>query len=262
MRSCFVIMPFSRELKPVYDDAIKPAAEAEGFECVRVDEIPGAGNIVRGIVESIQRADVVIADLTSKNANVFYELGIAHALGNNVIALAQSVKEDVPFDVGNYKVLQYDMKWGGEKRLKADIQQALRTLEQWSQKPSNPVQDFLPSDSRPVPRQQYTHLADRLRCKEDELDRTAKQLSERVVQQEEIEKLRSDNLKLNSVRQFVELLIKSVPDSDVTSTNVDDMMKDFLAEVAAKVEVTVPMSSSSEEGRGGIPRIVFRKVNK
>jgi len=73
---CFVIMPFKDEMKGVYEGAIKPAVESLGLECIRVDEIDGSGNVVRRIIERIHEAKAVIADLTGKSANVFYELGI------------------------------------------------------------------------------------------------------------------------------------------------------------------------------------------
>jgi nucleoside 2-deoxyribosyltransferase len=68
------------------------------------------------ILESIRKADVVLADLTGKNANVFYEVGICHALGKPVLLLAQSI-EDVPFDLRHRRVLLYEYTPKGCKRL-------------------------------------------------------------------------------------------------------------------------------------------------
>lgn len=152
---CFVIMPFSDNLKPVYEDAIKLAVEDAKLRCIRVDEVSGTGNIVRRIVEHIHEARVIVADLTGRNANVFYELGIAHALGNNVIVLAQDIRADVPFDLGPYKVIQYGTGWGADRALRQSLLREILSLAEWSKGPSNPVQDFLPPDARPVPFGKY-----------------------------------------------------------------------------------------------------------
>jgi len=168
---CFVIMPFKDEMKGVYEGAIKPAVESLGLECIRVDEIDGSGNVVRRIIERIHEAKAVIADLTGKSANVFYELGIAHALGNNVIVLAQNVKEDVPFDVSNYKVIPYTDTITGGDRLKQAIRSALTTLDEWSKRPSNPVQDFLPPGTRPVPASDYIAMQQKLEAMKQALEK-------------------------------------------------------------------------------------------
>ena len=74
---------------------------------VRAKEIEGQNNILRDVIEGIARSDLIIADLTDANANVFYELGIAHTLGRPVILVTQSVK-DLPFDLKSYRALEYD----------------------------------------------------------------------------------------------------------------------------------------------------------
>jgi hypothetical protein len=168
---CFVIMPFKDEMKGVYDSAIKPAVESQGLKCIRVDQIDGSGNVVRRIIHHIHQAKAVIADLTGKSANVFYELGIAHALGNNVIVLAQDVKQDVPFDVSNYKVIAYTDTINGGEKLKQEIRSALTTLDEWSTMPSNPVQDFLPPETRPIPASDHIAMQQKLEAMQHELEK-------------------------------------------------------------------------------------------
>lgn len=79
------------------------------------------------ILKSIGTADVVLADLTRKNANVFYEVGICHALGKPVLLLAQSI-DDVPFDLRHRRVLLYDYSPRGCKRLEGTLKQNMNAV--------------------------------------------------------------------------------------------------------------------------------------
>jgi len=91
-------MPFEEKIRAVYDDHIRPILESKGLSCIRADEIIGTGAVTRDIWGKINRARFIIADLTGKNPNVFYELGVAHALGKEVILITQAM-EDVSFDL-------------------------------------------------------------------------------------------------------------------------------------------------------------------
>ena len=95
---CFVLMPFSEERREVYEKAIKPACQSAGFESLRVDELEGVFNINRKIIEHIFKSDAVIADLTDWKPNVFYEMGVTHAIDNKTVMIIQK-KDPLPFDV-------------------------------------------------------------------------------------------------------------------------------------------------------------------
>lgn len=103
---CFVLMPFTIEMTPIYDDHIKSVVKTIGLTSLRADEIVGVNSIIQDIWEKINRARFLIADLTGKNANVFYEVGIAHALGKDVILLTQNIN-DVPFDLKHWRCIVY-----------------------------------------------------------------------------------------------------------------------------------------------------------
>lgn len=90
-------MPFTSSLNFVYD-VIKDVVTSERPECHRVDESAMARPIVDDIKEWLANADLVVADLTGSNPNVYYEAGFAHALGKKVIPIAQS-KDDLAFDL-------------------------------------------------------------------------------------------------------------------------------------------------------------------
>jgi hypothetical protein len=115
---CFVVMPFGdADLEVVYEDFVKPVVENECLlRCERGDDVFGSNVIMDDILSSIRNADVVLADLTRKNANVFYEVGICHALAKRVLLLAQSI-DDVPFDLRHRRVLLYDYTPRGCKKL-------------------------------------------------------------------------------------------------------------------------------------------------
>lgn len=142
---CFVLMPFKEDLKEVYTTAIKPACHKAGFVSLRVDELKGAFNINRKIIEYTFISDAIIADLTGWSPNVFYELGVAHAIDNKTIMIVQK-QDALPFDISNYRCIIYDQTKAGLEKLSVAITEILMTIEQWRQYPSNPVQDFKPYD--------------------------------------------------------------------------------------------------------------------
>lgn len=99
------MMPFESKYDSVYQ-AIKGASELAGMHAKRADDIWENEHIIQDIVSLIERAEIVVCDLTNRNANVFYELGIAHSLGKQVVMITQSAT-DVPFDVRHLRYLQY-----------------------------------------------------------------------------------------------------------------------------------------------------------
>jgi hypothetical protein len=117
-RRCFIVMPFGdRDLQDVYELYVKPTLEQDcALECKRADDIFGSDIIMDDILRSIKDADVSVADLTHQNANVFYEVGIAHALQKPVLLLAQAM-EELPFDLRHRRVLVYDTSPRGCKFL-------------------------------------------------------------------------------------------------------------------------------------------------
>jgi hypothetical protein len=104
---CFVLMPFADQFFLNYEEAIRPALEAAGLRGVHAGEIFGTREIMEDIWESICTARVVIADVTGRNPNVFYELGIAHTMGKECVVLTQA-SDDVPFDITSRRYIQYD----------------------------------------------------------------------------------------------------------------------------------------------------------
>ncbi|WP_316196740.1 hypothetical protein [Bradyrhizobium sp. SZCCHNS3053] len=124
--TCFVMMPFGSWFDRYYQDIYAPAIKEAGFEPVRADELFTTGSVVEQIWEQIQKAKVLLADLSGKNANVFYELGLAHAAKKPVV-FTSALVEDVPFDLRHLRVIIYDIRepeWA--PRLRKSISDYLR----------------------------------------------------------------------------------------------------------------------------------------
>jgi hypothetical protein len=109
LETCFVMMPFGNWFDRYYREIYVPAINEAGFDAVRADELFSSGSVVEQIWEQIQKSSVLLADLTDRNANVFYELGLAHADIKPVVFTAAKV-EDVPFDLRHLRVIIYDVR--------------------------------------------------------------------------------------------------------------------------------------------------------
>lgn len=124
---CFVLMPFSDSLQPIYDDHIRPTVESAGLVCQRADDVVGTNAITWDIWERINRARFLIADLTNQNANVFYELGLAHAISKDVVLLTQSM-DFVPFDLKSLRCIVYDFTPRGVQKLQSTLKSTIDAL--------------------------------------------------------------------------------------------------------------------------------------
>lgn len=103
-KQAFVAMPFLHDLEPVLE-TIKNALSEHGWRVVRADEIYHPRNILDVITYLILSSDLIIADVTGKNPNVFYELGWAFAMNQDVILLTQD--HEIPFDVQSERAIKY-----------------------------------------------------------------------------------------------------------------------------------------------------------
>ncbi len=138
-QDCFVIMPFGGWFDDYYSSVYCTAIESAGLTPRRADDLYRPSAIVHDIWSYTKRCKVVLADLTGKNPNVFYELGLAHAIAKPAILVTESIT-DVPFDLRALRVLEYDKNdpaWGDSLRVKITTS-LLEVLE-------SPAQAVLPS---------------------------------------------------------------------------------------------------------------------
>ena len=142
----FVIMPFDSELDDVYLYLIKAPLEKNGHTVSRADDVATHQSILRGIVQNISEADLVVADLTARNPNVYYELGIAHTLKKNTIQIVQDL-EDVPFDLRSHAVFVYSLKYREAQQLSEEVLSLMQRASSGDFVFSNPVTESLGRDS-------------------------------------------------------------------------------------------------------------------
>ncbi len=133
--TCFVMMPFALPLGDYYKTIFDPAIRKTGLTPIRADaDIFGTGKIMDQVWRGINDAKILVAILTDRNPNVFYELGLAHALRKPVV-LVSSNEGDVPFDLHHIRVIYYDVNdpfWGTKliEKVAENIVSALQTPEE------------------------------------------------------------------------------------------------------------------------------------
>lgn len=125
--NAFIAMQFSEPYNEVYRDAIRPLVEEIGYEPFRVDEAAGPGIILNDIWTSITESSVVIAEVSEPNPNVYYEIGLAHAMSKPTVLLAQR-NTKLPFDLGPHRCIFYDNSIPGRARLLEALRSSLGSL--------------------------------------------------------------------------------------------------------------------------------------
>lgn len=137
----FVIMPFTPRWSKCVFDTVKKALGEAGITCVRADEQYGH-QILEDIWTGLCEASIVVADVTGRNPNVYYELGVAHVLGRRVILITQDAG-DIPFDTRLYRHIPYRYSCWGLKNGKrmTKLAKDLKSTVEWIQR-----NEVLPSE--------------------------------------------------------------------------------------------------------------------
>ena len=154
----FVAMPFGVkegiDFNRVYDDYIKPALESAEFEVFRADEEMRAGNIRTDMFQELMLADLVVADLSIDNPNVWYELGVRHALRKRGAIQLTCRRDHAPFDVLTERSVKYHIKENPPEAAVPDpahldddkkklAQFATATINSWYDRKVSPVYHLL-----------------------------------------------------------------------------------------------------------------------
>ncbi len=163
-KKCFVVMGFGTktdfqqqktyDLDKSYRIIIKRAVEEAGLECIRADDVIHAGVIDKPMYELLLDADVVVADLSTSNANAIYELGVRHALRPHTTIVIAEKNFKFPFDIGHLLVRPYTHLGEGIDSEDAEIareglKKAIRELTE-KKETDSPVYTFLPSLCEPT----------------------------------------------------------------------------------------------------------------
>jgi len=129
-KTCFIIMPFGRkpdlngndiDFDLVYRDVFVEPLELLGFTPIRCDEIVGPGSIHRDMFTHIAMDDLAIVDITTGNPNVFYELGVRHALKPAMTILVKRRGAPVPFNINGQRIVEYPAEDGSYSRSREEL---------------------------------------------------------------------------------------------------------------------------------------------
>lgn len=128
----FMIMPFEDQFSRIYQKYILPVAKELGLQIKRGDDFFKSRSVMNDIWSSIVSSKIVVAECTNRNANVFYELGLAHALDKKTILITQNI-EDIPFDIRHLRIIAYDSESPEElsKQLAKFLQANLEDIADW-----------------------------------------------------------------------------------------------------------------------------------
>lgn len=124
---CFIIMPFQDKTDRIYNEVISEAIRECGLTPIRADQIFDTRPIMISVMEKINESEIIIADVTDRNPNVFYELGMAHITKDRVILLSQDI-EDVPFDLRHFRFIIYEDSEEGGLKLHENIKETLSSI--------------------------------------------------------------------------------------------------------------------------------------
>jgi hypothetical protein len=125
-----MVMPFADPIAAsAYKYSTKPVAEANEFAIQRADEIFSTNPIFDDIVTAIEQSSLVIVDISGRNANCFYELGVSHTLKRNrTIMITHDDFKEVPFDVAHFRILRYQDSIQGKSAYEADLAKTLKSI--------------------------------------------------------------------------------------------------------------------------------------
>ena len=153
-KDVFVIMPFSAtkshsqaKWTEIFEHVFCPAVEACGYTCERA--APKTGSLIASIVERLREARIVLADITDRNPNVFYELGVRHSLSKRTIIVCQDLN-DIPSDLRGYWSLQYGLLPGEVARFREEVGRLIYEITRSPDKSDSPVSDFLERENLSV----------------------------------------------------------------------------------------------------------------
>ncbi|MBR8713907.1 tetratricopeptide repeat-containing protein [Porphyromonas levii] len=162
-RICFVIMGFGKKQDPytnktidldaTYNKIIRPSVEACSYKCIRADEILDSGVIDRSMYALLYMADLVIADITTDNANALYELGTRHALKPFSTIIINGGESKLPFDLNHTRILSYEHLGNeiSEKEAKKSVRELKSLINAVTENPvtDSPLYAFIPKVKQP-----------------------------------------------------------------------------------------------------------------
>jgi hypothetical protein len=120
----FVVMQFTQPFNELWKSVVQPICESRKVDAKRADDDYGPGMIIADVTARIRESSVVIAEITPTNANVYYEVGYAHALGKPTILIAERGTK-LPFDISGFRVLMYENSIDGKAKFEEGLKKHL-----------------------------------------------------------------------------------------------------------------------------------------
>ena len=149
-KEVFVIMPFSdtkscteSQWTETFEEVFKPAFREIGYSCERAK--PETGSLIKSIIKKLNNSFIVLADITDRNANVFYELGVRHSLSKRTIIVTRDA-DHIPSDLKGYWSIVYSTNPSGVKKFKDDIKELVANIEKNPLASDSPVSDFVDNE--------------------------------------------------------------------------------------------------------------------
>ncbi|MCK7110283.1 hypothetical protein L8P34_01755 [Enterobacter kobei] len=124
----FVVMQFDSKFNDLYTEVIKPVCNEYGLDVTRADESTNNGSIIRDILAELVESTLIIADITPDNANVYYEVGYAHAIKKDTILLCDEQRVRLPFDLADFRTIFYKDSIAGHSQIKERLRKHLDNI--------------------------------------------------------------------------------------------------------------------------------------
>lgn len=147
-KKCFIVSPIGAENSDIRNNAdevmkflLKPILDELGYEIIRADKITNSQNISKNIITNIVEADLIIADLSTHNPNVFYELAVSHTLAKPTIQIIKK-GETIPFDINQQRTIVYELTLSGAEKAKETLKNFIKNLQE-NNEIENPVLDVI-----------------------------------------------------------------------------------------------------------------------
>lgn len=126
----FVIMQYTKPYDELFEEVIKKVCEEFKIRAVRADETYGPGLIIADIIKEIRESQIVIAEISPANPNVYYEVGYSHALNKPTILIAEKDTK-LPFDISPFRTLFYENSIGGKKKIETGLRKHIDAILTW-----------------------------------------------------------------------------------------------------------------------------------
>lgn len=137
----FIIQPFDDSFEDLFRDHLVPIFENTGYNINKADSLNSQRNILENIIQGISSADLLVADLTNLNPNVFYELGIAHGIGIPTVLITKDI-EELPFDLQAYQTIEYSLRYDEVEDFRKKLSDIAESHKEGAISFGNPVSDY------------------------------------------------------------------------------------------------------------------------